>query len=58
MLGALISGCSADPTDATQSTRVTESALVMPEAKVVSPPTAAAIAVLPSVNEVLVGVTE
>ena len=58
MLGALISGCSADPTDATQSNRVTESPLVLPEAKVMSPPPATALTVLPSVNEVLVAVPE
>ena len=58
MLGALIGGCSADRTDATQSNRVIETPLVLPEAQVVSPPPATALTVLPSVNEVLVAVPE
>ena len=58
MLGALIGGCSAYPTDATQSNRVIETPLVLPEAQVVSPPPATALTALPSVNEVLVAVPE
>ena len=58
MLGALIGGCSADPTDATQSNRVKENPLVLPETKVVSPLAATALTVLPSVNEVLIAVPE
>ena len=58
MLGALIGGCSADPTDATQSNRVNETPLVLPEAKVVPQPPATALTILPSVNEVLVAVPE
>ena len=58
MLGALIGGCSADPTDATQSNRVNETPLVLPEAKVVPQPPAMALTILPSVNEVLVAVPE
>ena len=58
MLGALIGGCSSDPTDGTQSNRVNASPLVLPEAKVVSPPPATYLTVLPSVDEVLVAVPE
>ncbi|MDA9149202.1 hypothetical protein N9N71_01540 [Synechococcus sp. AH-229-G18] len=58
MLGALIGGCSADPTDSTQSNRVIETPSVLPEVKVVTPPPATALTVLPSVDEVLVAVPE
>ena len=58
MLGALIAGCSADSTDVTQSNRVNEPPLELPNAEVVSSPPATALTVLPSVNEVLVAVPE
>ena len=58
MLGALIGGCSADPTGGTPSSRVNEPPLVSPEAKVMSSPPATALTVLPSVAEVLVSVPE
>ena len=60
MLGALIGGCSADPTDSTQYNRVIETPSVLPEVKVVTPPPppATALTVLPSVDEVLVAVPE
>ena len=58
MLGALIGGCSAESTDSTQSNRVNATPLTLPEAKVVSTPPATPLAVLPSVEEVLVAVPE
>ncbi len=58
MLGALIGGCSADPTAETPSSRVNAPPLVSPEAKDVSPPPPTALTVLPSVAEVLVSVPE
>ena len=58
MLGALIAGCSADSTDVTQSNRVNEPPLELPNAEVVSSPPATALTVLPSVDEVLVAVPE
>ena len=58
MLGALIGGCSSDPTDGIQSNRVNATPLALPEAKVVSPLPATSLTVLPSVNEVLVAVPE
>jgi len=58
MLGALIVGCSSDPTDGIQSNRLNETPLELPEAEVVSPPPATALTVLPSVDEVLVAVPE
>ena len=58
MLWALIAGCSADSTDVTQSNRVNEPPLELPNAEVVSSPPATALTVLPSVDEVLVAVPE
>ena len=58
MLGALIAGCSADSTDVTQSNRVNEPPLELPNTEVVSSPPATALTVLPSVDEVLVAVPE
>jgi hypothetical protein len=58
MLGALIAGCSADSTDVTESNRVNELPLELPNAEVVSSPPATALTVLPSVDEVLVAVPE
>ena len=58
MLGALIGGCSADPTDVSQSSEVNATPLLSPEETGEPSLPQTALTVLPSVDEVLVSVPE
>lgn len=58
MFWALIAGCSADPTDVSQSSEVNAPPLLSPEETVEPSLPQTALTVLPSVDEVLVSVPE
>lgn len=58
LIGVLIGGCSAEPSDPSQSQSVIGSPEVSPEPKEVSPPATTALTVLPSVDDVLVSVPD